>query len=41
MNRGGAPWHVGCSQLVDEIIKEDKRIELIGEAFSLTCFIKK
>ncbi len=41
MNRGGAEFHVGSSKFVDEIIGNDKSLELIGEAFSLTCFIKK
>lgn len=40
MNRGGANFHVGSSRLVDELIENDKKIELIGEAFSLTCFKK-
>ena len=40
MNRGGAPFHEGSSKFVDEIILHDKRIELIAEAFSLTCFKK-
>jgi len=41
MFRGGANFHVGSSQFADFIIANDSRIELIGEAFSLTCFIKK
>ena len=40
MNRGGANFHVGSSKLVDEVIETDKELDLIGEAFSLTCFIK-
>jgi hypothetical protein len=40
MNRGGANFHPGPSQLVDEIIESDKGVKLIGETFSLTCFIK-
>ena len=41
MFRGGANFHVGSSQFADFIIANDSRIELIGEAFSLTCFRKK
>jgi len=41
MNRGGANFHVGPSKLVDELIVNNKNIDLIGEAYSLTCFIKK
>lgn len=41
MFRGGANFHVGSSKFADEIIANDSRIELIGEAFSLTCFLKK
>lgn len=40
MNRGGANFHVGSSQFADHIIENDSRITLVGEAFSLTCFIK-
>lgn len=40
MNRGGASFHVGSSQFADEMIMNDKRVELIAEAFSLTCFRK-
>lgn len=41
MNRGGANFHVGSSKFVDEIIQaNDQNLELIGEAFSLTCFKK-
>ena len=40
MNRGGAPFHVGSSQFVDQVISNDNRVKLIGEAFSLTCFKK-
>ena len=40
MNRGGANFHVGPSQLVDYIVKFDREVDLIGEAFSLTCFKK-
>lgn len=41
MFRGGANFHIGSSKFTDEIIANDSRIELIGEAFSLTCFLKK
>lgn len=41
MNRGGANFHKGSSDFVDFIIENDKGIDLIGEAFSLTCFKKK
>lgn len=41
MYRGGAPFHVGSSKYVDHLIETDNNIELVGEAFSLTCFIKK
>lgn len=41
MFRGGANFHIGSSKFADEIIANDSRIELIGEAFSLTCFLKK
>lgn len=41
MNRGGANFHVGSSQFADCVIANDNRVNLIGEAFSLTCFIKK
>jgi len=41
MNRGGAPFHVGSSAFVDELIEYSQVLELIGEAFSLTCFRKK
>lgn len=40
MNREGANFHIGSSKLVDELIKIDNSISLIGEAFSLTCFKK-
>lgn len=40
MNRGGAPFHVGSSQFVDEQIANNAGLKLVGEAFSLTCFIK-
>jgi hypothetical protein len=40
MNRGGANFHVGSSKFADHIIANDIRVSLIGEAFSLTCFIK-
>lgn len=40
MNRGGANFHVGSSQFADHIIENDSRVTLVGEAFSLTCFIK-
>jgi SAM-dependent methyltransferase len=40
MNRGGANFHVGSSEFVDQLIGGDERLELIGEAFSLTCFKK-
>lgn len=40
MNRGGANFHPGSSKFVDEVIANDRRVELIGEAFSLTCFRK-
>ena len=40
MNRGGANFHVGSSQFADHIIESDSRVTLVGEAFSLTCFIK-
>ena len=40
MNRGGAPFHVGPSKLVDEIIAGDRSVKLVGEAFSLTAFQK-
>jgi len=39
MNRGGANFHIGSSKFVDELISLN-HLELIGEAFSLTCFIK-
>jgi hypothetical protein len=42
MNRGGAPFHVGSSKFVDELIDDPNLpMDLIGEAFSLTCFKKK
>lgn len=43
MNRGGANFHVGSSAFVDEVIAsiDAHNLELIGEAFSLTCFKKK
>ena len=41
MNRGGANFHIGSSKFVDELISSDNRLELIGEAFSLTCFRKR
>jgi len=41
MNRGGPGFHVGPSKLADDIISNDTRVELIDEAFSLTCFKKK
>jgi hypothetical protein len=41
MYRDGAPFHVGSSQFVSEIIDTDTNIELVGEAFSLTCFKKR
>jgi hypothetical protein len=40
MNRGGANFHVGSSKFVDEVIANDRRVKLIGEAYSLTCFVK-
>lgn len=40
MNRGGANFHFGSSKFADHIIANDNRVTLIGEAFSLTCFIK-
>jgi predicted O-methyltransferase YrrM len=51
MNRGGAQFHVGSSRFVDELILKNQHrddlvnvnehgLELIGEAFSLTCFKK-
>lgn len=40
MNRGGANFHVGSSEFADRTIANDDRVTLIGEAFSLTCFIK-
>ncbi len=40
MNRGGANFHVGSSKFVDEVIQTNNNLELIGEAFSLTCFKK-
>jgi hypothetical protein len=39
MYRGGANFHVGSSLFCDFIINE-KYLELIGEAFSLTAFKK-
>jgi len=42
MNRGGANFHVGSSKFVDELIASyGNNLILVGEAFSLTCFIKK
>jgi predicted O-methyltransferase YrrM len=41
MFRGGANFHVGSSRYVDEIIQNNSALELIAEAFSLTCFLKK
>lgn len=41
MNRGGANFHTGSSRFADKTIADDGRVSLIGEAFSLTCFIKK
>jgi len=41
MYRGGAPFHEGSSKFCDELIVFRKDIEVIGEAFSLTCFRKK
>jgi hypothetical protein len=41
MYRGGANFHVGSSQFAEQLINNDSRLELIGEAFSLTCFLKK
>jgi len=40
MNRGGAPFHVGSSKFTDEVIADNKKVKVIGEAFSLTCFKK-
>jgi hypothetical protein len=40
MNRGGANFHVGSSEFADKTIANDDRVRLIGEAFSLTCFVK-
>jgi hypothetical protein len=40
MNSGGANFHVGSSKFADHIIANDSRVSLIGEAFSLTAFIK-
>jgi hypothetical protein len=40
MNRGGANFHVGSSKFADHIIANDTRVNLLGEAFSLTAFIK-
>lgn len=43
MNRGGANFHVGSSKFCDELISTYFMLyntSLIGEAFSLTCFIK-
>jgi len=40
MNRGGANFHVGSSKFADKTIAFDARVSLIGEAFSLTAFIK-
>lgn len=40
MNRGGANFHVGSSKFADKTIANDDRVTLVGEAFSLTCFIK-
>lgn len=40
MNRGGANFHIGSSEFADKTIANDDRVTLIGEAFSLTCFIK-
>lgn len=40
MNRGGANFHVGSSMVVDHIIANNREVNLIGEAFSLTCFYK-
>ncbi|GAG08438.1 unnamed protein product, partial [marine sediment metagenome] len=40
-NRGGPQFHPGPSRLADTLIAMDTRVELIGEAFSLTCFRKK
>jgi hypothetical protein len=40
MNRGGANFHVGSSKFADKTIANDDRVRLIGEAFSLTCFVK-
>lgn len=41
MYRGGANFHAGSSQFAENIIINDNRLELVGEAFSLTCFLKK
>jgi len=41
MYRGGAPFHEGSSKFCDELIIFRKDLELVAEAFSLTCFIKK
>lgn len=41
MYRGGANFHIGSSKFCDEVLAKDIRIELIGEAFSLTCVKKK
>jgi len=40
MNRGGANFHIGSSKFVDELITSSSDLELIGETFSLTCFVK-
>jgi hypothetical protein len=40
MNRGGANFHVGSSKFADYIIANDTRVSILGEAFSLTAFIK-
>lgn len=41
MFRGGANFHVGSSEFAEKVISSNSSVELIGEAFSLTCFIKK
>jgi len=40
MYRGGADFHDGSSRYVEDLIKNNPNYQLIGEAFSLTCFKK-
>jgi len=40
MFRGGAPFHEGSSKFVESVITNSNKLDICGEAFSLTCFRK-